>query len=675
MTDAQPDRGLERGLAWAGLGLAAAVGLLRLQAWTCVNIQWSDRDLWRADRFFVDWPTTGAELSYGAGARVPGGGWYALLAALRATGADAAEVYRQLLLLDLLGAAVLAAAVWRGFGPVAAAVTALLYVSPAEVRAAMNAVWNPTLLPATLALAHALLAHALRTGSWRAWAGWSLTLSFAAQLHMTGLAWFGWSLVGLAWIAPRDLWRAAPALLAGVGLAWAPHLLDEALHGWPNTTAMWVQTPVREAWSAPAVAEAWTEVVAALAVFRPTVPALADLPISLLVAWLVALGAIAACRRDGDRFARALVLPAVALSLTPAASVALAFEDRYVLAALPAWAVLAGYGARQLDRGAVAGLAIAAVSPAVALAAMSSGWWHGVDPGDQVGSWTERKLADVLGALRSPERPTLADVVGRAAFLEDSPDGPRLLQGRSVEVLLTAAGQAFPGSLPPPCLLLVDGDPPDAATLAAAVGLGEVHVLDVTPIPWGTNSRVQAITWRPLTSDLCPSSLSTRYIDTPIEQRLRAAWPLADSPATLAGEPPLLAAQWQASPRRHLPALWVVGADLTPGPGRLTGQVHVPQLRGQSFNDGWYTASMADHLRLQLTRGDEVIDVALASVAVGVTGVVSPFRVDAAVPSGTWAVALVARPWFDPGVAPDWRNWEPANAEVRVPLSAEIVVP
>jgi hypothetical protein len=560
-------------------------------------------------------------------------------------------------------------------GPVAAAVTALLYLSPADVRAAMNAVWNPTLLPATLALAHALLARALRTGAWPAWTGWALTLSFAAQLHMTGLAWLGWSLVGLALIAPRELLRATPAILGGVALAWAPHLIDEAAHGWSNTRAMWVQTPVRDAWEAPGGGEAWTELLSALRVFRPTVPARWDLAISVLVGWLVAMGAIAALRRDGDRWVRALLLPVVAIAFTPAVSDTLAFEDRYVLVALPAVAVLAGYGARQLDRGALAGLAIVAVSPALALVSMSTGLRHNIDPGDQIGSWTERKLADVLGALRSPDRPGLADVVGRVAFLEDSPDGPRLLQGRSVEVLLTAAGEVFPGSLPPPCLLLVDGEAPDAATLATAVGLGEVQILDVTPIPWGTTSRVQVVTWNPVSSDLCPTSMSTRYIDTPVEQALRDAWPVDPNPTQLPGDPPLLAAQWQVEPRRHQPALWVVGAALTPTPGRLAGQIHVPQLRGQSFNDGWYTASMADRLRLRLTRGDEVIEVPLASTAVGATGVVSPFRVDAAVPSGVWSLVLVGRPWLDPGVSPDWRTWEPSRAEITVPLAEALVVP
>ena len=84
------DRGT-RLVALAGMALAVIVGVVRTQAWSSVHILWTDRDLWRADRFFIDWPTTGAELSFGDGARVPGGAWYAWLAVARALGADGAD--------------------------------------------------------------------------------------------------------------------------------------------------------------------------------------------------------------------------------------------------------------------------------------------------------------------------------------------------------------------------------------------------------------------------------------------------------------------------------------------------------------------------------------------------------------------------------------------------------
>lgn len=661
------DRGT-RLVALAGMALAVVVGLVRSKAWTSVHILWTDRDLWRADRFWIDWPTTGAELSFGDGARVPGGAWYAWLAVARGLGADGAELYEQLLLADVVCAVALGVAAWRAIGPVAAAVAMLLYASPADVRNAMNAVWNPTGLPVLLAGAHLCLAEALRAPAGRAaWVGWGLLVSLAAQLHMTGLAWLGWGLVSLVAV-DRAAARAALAPIgAGALIAWAPHLIDELVHGFPNTYALTHQTPIA-AVAAGRVGELnITELSASFLVLRPsTLPAL-DLAVSLCVAWFAALGLAGAWRADGDRFVRALTLPALAITLTPGLSATVIFEDRYVLAALPAWALIAGYGAQQLGRVAVVAVLVAAVSPTIALRQMRS--VLSGDPHDSRGNWPSRKLDDVLHAMLDAEHPRLSDLAGRTAFLDATPDGLRMAHARSAEAFLAAEGQHFPGSLPPPCLIVVDGPVPDASALAAALSVPVVEVLDEAAIPWGRESDVHVVRYRPGDATLCHTSMYNRYIDGPVEAELRALRPAPGQTLTLDGPDGAVrkvgAAHLETG--EYLPVIWYALADLHVQPGRLRGTVYVPQLGGQSFNTGWYLTGMAEDLRLVLD-GPGHVEIPLADTIVGPTGVVSPFRFDAAVPGGAWTLSIVGRPWVSPDTSADWPSWTRWTEDVHLAL-------
>jgi hypothetical protein len=572
---------------------------------------------------------------------------------------------------------VLGVAAWRAGGPVGASVAMLLYASPAEVRAAMNAVWNPTGLPVLLAGAHLCLAEGLRRpagrAAWVPWMGWGLLVSLAAQLHMTGLAWLGWGLVSLVVIDRRVARAALGPIGVGALIAWAPHLLDELVRGFPNTYALTHQTPVAAA-AAGRVGEVNVgELSSSFLVLRPTTLPALDLGVSLAVAWFAALGLAGAWRADGDRFVRALTLPALAITLTPGLSASVIFEDRYVLAALPAWALIAGYGAQQLGRAAVIGVLVAAVSPALALHQMRSELSG--DPEDHRGNWPSRKLDDVLHAMLDADHPRLADLAGRTAFLEDTPDGLRMVHARSAETFLAAEGQHFPGSLPPPCLIVVDGPVPDAATLAATLNLPTVEVLDERAIAWGEESDVHVVRYRPGQAQLCHTSMYNRYIDGPVEAELRALRPTPDQPMTLAGPEGAVrkVGAMRVETGEYGPLIWYALADLHAEPDRLRGTVYVPQLGGQSFNSGWYLTSMAEDLRLVLD-GPGHVEIPLADTIVGPTGIVSPFRFDAPVPPGAWTLAIVGRPWVNHDTSADWPSWTRWTRDVTLTLG-ELAVP
>jgi hypothetical protein len=350
------------------------------------------------------------------------------------------------------------------------------------------------------------------------------------------------------------------------------------------------------------------------------------------------------------------------------------FEDRYVLAALPAWALIAGYGAHLLGRPAVLAVLVAAVSPALGLQNMRS--VLSGDPQDNLGNWPSRKLDDVLHAMLDADHPRLADLAGRTAFLEDTPDGLRMVHARSAETFLAAEGQHFPGSLAPPCLLVIEGEVPAPEALAAALNLPELEVLAVRDIDWGRESDVHVLRYLPGAAALCQTSMYNRYIDGPVEAELRALRPqlASDRPLTLPGPDGAVRKVGTIHVDTGVgPLDWYALADLHPAPGQLRGIVYLPQLGGQSFNAGWYLTSMAEDLRLVLD-GPGHVELPLADRVVGPTGVVSPFRFDAPVPGGTWTVSITARPWINPDTTADGSTWRRWDRDVTLPLG-DLVIP
>jgi hypothetical protein len=646
------------------------VGLLRAFAWRQDHTLWTDRDLWRADRLFLDWPTAGAELSWGEGARVPGGAWYLWLGLGRALGFDAAALFQHLLLLDVVAVGAVGWLAWRAGGPVAGAVAALLYVGPTEAREAMRWLWNPTPAPTLVALSLVLLAEGLRTRRAGWFAGWAAVGGLAAQLHLSALAWVGWSVVSLLWVDRAGARRWLPAALAGLGVVYLPYAVGEWASGGENGRLMAVQGPVLAAQSGGFFAVQWEELPRAFGYFSPRVSDGADGAALVVFVALAAAGVAAAWSRDGAPWVRALCLPALAVTVTPCLSHNIVLEDRYVVVALPAWSVLAGYGAAALGRrwtGVGWGAMAAAAAPALVLAAtLSTQGWEG---DDNRADWPTHTLRALLTDLTGPDRPTRSDVAGRTVFLQpDGPDGWRVTP-LPVESLLAEVGEEFPGSLAPPCLAVSRQGAPDAASLGRAL---KVVVEAVEPVEAGGGAVVVA--YRVAGESRCRTSMYNRYVDSAAEAELRGVWRSTPPGRAIAlpGEAPTAR---RAGALRSAAGGFVelaVLAELTPRAGGLRGVLHLPQLGGTASNNGWFQTAMADQVALTLEGAGGVrVDVALSDAPIGASGIVAPLRFDADVPPGTWAVTLSARPWsLDGGGA-----WQPSGQALRLRLEDALVVP
>jgi hypothetical protein len=599
----------------AAVVLAVAASALgrRLVEGAFLWLMWADRDLVRSTQWPL--PVVGAELSYGAGARVPGGAVHALMGLPLALGAGPTGVYRFMVALDLAAAAWLAWAVWRAAGPGAAAVAvAVVALSPIAADN-LATLWNPGFLPLAATAVWLGVVAALRGGRPGWLVGAALALSIGAQLHLS------MALLGLG-LAAAVAWTPGAARVSGWAMLalvapYGPYLVAEARSGWPNTALLLAQRQVADAVSTERLA------------LDNAVPLLGFLGgagggVSHAAAAIVAVAA--AVGLWGLRRERAVAGALVAVGVVLAyhlvdANIQLGLEGtgRYLQVMLPGLAGLVAVG--------------------VAAAARERPWlWGVVGAGFLVlgAAWHEAhtrrarhplefgRLAAAVEGLAA-ERGSAAEVLGRTVLLTRSRDGWRWSADDALEWFLD--GEPFPGSLPGPCVALVVGDA-DPAEAVATLGATAVRALE-------QRDGLTVVTYD--RDGLCPTSLADRYLLSPQEAQLAEAYEALPADVGVELGPNATAVALDALRRAEGPAAVRVALLLERDGRRLV--LHSNQLRGLAHNAGFYQAARAERLELVL-RGDREHRVRLGGGPVGLGGVATPLRAE--LPAGRWSVTLEA---------------------------------
>jgi hypothetical protein len=523
----------------------------------------------------------------------------------------------------------------RRWGATAGAITLAALVVPSDVRSTMGWLWNPMLLPAMVAASIVALDRALRPDATAApWLLGGLALAVGAHAHFTAVSWAASTGVALLIIAPAAARRGLPAAALGFLLPYLPWLAHEARTGWVEASRLRDQSAGSVPTVAADVGRELLEVAGMLlaagrsgsAWDTPLLAALSAVPLAL-----AAVGATSAWRQP-DPLPRALVVGVAVVLLTPPLATGVLVEERYLLAALPGLAVLAGYGASRVPA-APALLAASAAWPVAELATPPSAAHPFFDAAGLFG------LVDHL----APTVGGPAGVAGRLLLLTPTDRGWSVPEPTPFDLRLHQAGATFPGSLPGPCLAVFAGSAPAdaAAAIAAAAQLTGATELDRAPAPHGaTLVRYTA------PGDRCPTVATNRYVPIPEEAAL-----LARFDAVTAGHP-------SAEPSDGGVTLFVghrltredgpdvpiaVALDLRPYPGGVELRWASNQLRGHAYNGGWFTDAAVTRPALRLTADDgRVVDLVLYQGLVGPSGVVPPWTDRFDVPAGRWRVAFTA---------------------------------
>jgi hypothetical protein len=676
--------------------LTAYVALHRLWEGDFAYVIWSDRDLVRSAVSFSQLPSTGAELSYGTGARIPGGAYHTLVWLAQQLTPDPQGVWRFQVGLDALAAAVLGLGVGRRFGGLAGALAAAAALGADPNTATQQRLWNPAWLP--LFAAVATVAWLRVVADRQAWAllVWGVAIALAGQMHVTALLLAPAMLPGIvAARAPHTVrWLAAAAL--GATAVYAPYLVSEAAHGWPNTrlllhpnqlsdASMLVSgdaRPWQTAWETLTTLSGTSSVQQLATRFGPGIVAVGAVAPALVAGVLIDLGT-RTTPRDQARASVLLGLITAILIETAmfarARYFAMGSSDttRYLLALTPLTATLVAVAgatavraAARWGRGAVPLLAtLLALSTGLRLIALDL---HTREHHTAHDHWSSL-VRWLDGAQRATGWP-LDQLAGRLVVAEGT--GPHTWRphlATPIDALLRAQGLAFPGSLTPPCAVLfptspADPAPLDDATLAATLGDGVSN--PVVDARHDLSPSLALVVYHPSVGR-CPTTLSNRYLLTPEEEVAREAWP---------GTPPGTAHRLTDADGS---ARWVVNVDLaagTTGPPldapmlvtvgpRDDGQevsLHANLLRGYAWNGGLFMNGDADHPRLIATLPDGTTQtVDLAAGRVGVGGELTPLRARAQLPAGAaLAFAIDVQPQ---------RAWDPRAARgaptvVQIPL-------
>jgi hypothetical protein len=636
----------------SALGIGAAVVLLavlvsvRLGAAEMHWILWGDRDLTRAIGLSHTWTTTGAELSYGSGARLPGGAWHVAQAPFFALRQNPVDVWRAWTLLDALAGVGLAWAVGRATGPVGGVATAAAYLGFSTARETLRRLWNPTMVPPLLGASHLVLLAGLSGRRW-AWPVWGWLLALAGQAHFTGLLWMAASLAALVALRPRETVRHAPGVLLGVFVAYLPYLVAEATSGWANTWALTEQGPVHSARVGVLGMFEASDLLEAGAYLAPGTPrgqpSLRSLGVVFAAAALWGIARASALPPAVRDLSRVLAVATVANLLAPALDPGVPPEARYTLTALPAAAVLVGLGAAALGRAGWLVLAVGLAAPSVELYDRTLRI-----RGGQAYTWAGRKAT--LDAAREALGGDWSHLSGRFVMAFHDERGWAWGQPDPMDWLLAVEGSTFAGSQPGPCALGLADRPPeqavDAGFVAGLLGLpgDAVRVLSVREAVTSIDLVVYDVSGRP-----CRTTATNRYIDTPVEAAIRPRWSrFTDGEVDVEPIPEGVRAVVGLDPPgpRSLRALLAI--DLVPTAGRVTATLHGNQLRGWAYNGGWFESVRLDRPGLLLEPADgtagpvEPVRLPFADEQVGWWGVVTPLTTAAEVPRGTWRVRFVA---------------------------------
>ena len=703
---AQAEAAWVRGTRWALASgvLAAAVWCVatRFGSGDLIWLMWADRDLMRASVPWSQLPTSGAELSYGMGARVPGGAIYWLMHAGMTLRDDPVFIWRTMLALDIAGMAMVAWMTRRMLGGAAACVAVAVWALSPVSFDTVRTLWNPGYLPLFVAVGTGFSLHAVRTRDARWWPVGMVALAVGAQLHLTAGS--------LAVVLALGVWSARPAgvlratLLSAIGalVVYAPHLWTEWRDGFPNTVAMRAQSQVGAALD-PLGHGAGLRNVGPIAQLLGGMTELApgdarrhtlgwgtwaasDLLACFAIGALLLSLATVWSRRDRAPVALAsvVIVAGVAYFLSdPAIDMTVSGSGRYLMVLVPAWSLLTAWGVSSSSawlarRSAALGLLPWALA-ALSVGAQASGW-QGRFESDVRAFWLYPRMVETLDAVAERTGGTLQDVTGRTMLWYKEGQGDwtwRVSDG--VDDLLRRRGESFPGSLPPPCAILLLGR---GRTVPEPVTAEQILVRLAQPIPDLTVLGSEVIGSNRLvrythSGARCHTSMTDRYVLSDAEQRLFAAMQLMAPGATVRDPDPARGRyRWvsviDGARVNRGPAGMPLGllVDVTTVGDQVSVALHSNQLRGRAWNSGFFSAAMVADPTLLLERdGVEPVRLPIALGYVGGAGVMTPLvRSATVVPTGTWRAALVGEVvgGFDEA------HWPPSNPVTRTPFRVEL---
>ncbi len=646
------------GWALLGIALVSLVLALRMARQEFHWLTWADRDFVRASAPWWPWEALGSELSHGPGARLPGGAW-PLLVRLGLMGRQQpSDVFHLFFGLDVAGGLLLAEAARRRAGLWVAAVVGAVWFAPSPARGALLLLCNPSMMPFFLAVAQVALAAAVLHNRRWAWTLWAWSACIAAQGHFLALWAFAVSGVVVLALRRETFVRRAGWVGLGVALAYGPYTVQDAARGFPNTLALLGQDPLRTgSGGRPWVLqldEAWSSLLHLVPQGQGAgAGVLGWLPAVLTLLLAVAgAAAFAFARRDLRHLGVVAVLSLTANLAVPALDPQIEPDLHYVLAVLPSFVLLVAAGAHALREGVPTrfrGWLTAALTLALGAPFAVEAWHLRVPSGPpDMFTWSGREAAFRTLTERYGWSPS--EQAGRLFFAYPTGSGWALTGTDGMEWVLARANQAFPGSLPPPCVAVMgthaNQPSPDVADVAAALGEAPeafelLERIEVSP-------SMVLLRYDPGTPT-CPTLASNRYVDSPVEAQLRPLFRALDDGVArpLPGASP---GSRYAVPLVHdtpeFVARVITAVDLVPGARGVVVTLHSAQLRGASqSHGGWLGAGLVSDptVRFVPDEGDSVVELPLAVGFVGLNHRLAPLHGTVTLPPGTYSVRLGAR--------------------------------
>ncbi len=631
---------------------------------------WSDRDMLRSDVSFLDLPTMGAELSYGIGARIPGGAMHTLWWAVLQLRDDPRFVWMVQWALLVVGAGWLARDMARRLGALAGAMTFASLLAAPVVWGSLRTLWNPGWIPVFLAVGFTAWLKAVLDRDGRGLPLFAACVAVGATAHMSV------PLLALcalpAWILARPVTKPRHVVAAvGVVVAtYTPYLISDARNGWWNLRAMGAQQQVDGLIPTQLADDVWTElsgIVAQLSGWSGVSPESVGLTMwGTVIAAVGVAGALAWVRR-GYSDGRLLLASGSVVALFVAAyagssiNAGMLVNSRYLLAGAPAVALLAGAFLRAATQ--------AAPRVAWLSASLVAAWPVTVMLSQRDAAVRELRAPEVFdyghllewtSAVRQATGWSLQDVSGRTLAVRYR--GTHFERQVSVPVawLLAHEGQAFPGSLPPPCALVVEHeeDSPSSEWATPAAMAGALLVDQVTSVDRVVELAPRsALVLYATASGRCPTSFDQRYVLTPEEL---LTWPEEGAPQEdhAARLPDVDGdSRWRVTLQAgggQVP-MWVRGLVLWhPHDDVVDVSFHSNQLRGQGWNYGFFGNAAVRGVRVvgHDAAGAEVASIVLATGIVGGDGALTPIAATGAWPAGVTPELEVG---VDPAILP-WRN-------------------
>lgn len=660
----------ERVPTWLLALAAAAVALARIVDDGFLYLHWADRDLWRTAHLDASALTLGAELSYGTGARVPGGALQLLLAPPVFLSGSPAAAHAWMAGLDALGVVVLAVALRRLVGPWGAAVGAAWYVGSDATSETLQRLWNPGFEGLWIAVAVAVCVEAVRRDDARALPVAGLCIGVAMQLHLSALLTGLGLAIGVLWARVPGALRRAPWVVAAAIVPYVPYLIVDGVRGWPNTRSLVGPGQVRDLTTVDAsgigrdlsdvahilggshTAEAfgwWAET-------RWGVGELADTVVQVALVGVALMLAYGAWSSQGPaRRALRVVLPPVALALlyflrSKSIDLGSAGGARYLFSTVPCLAVIAAIGAPALRRAVpaaarhVAGLGVLLG----ALLALTGAALQVAETGRDLRDWDQ--LRDVTADLQAKLEWAQDDVTARVLVLKQRGGVWAFDEAIADAYLLDRQGLERKADVTGPCAVLLDSfdqpavptELPDGAALGTLLGLdGPVVIRDEVPLAWWNRLLVYD---HP--DGRCPATFDQRYVATPAEAAGRDLGPREVGASTELPAPApgvtRVAGVYDADAGLHprLPRRVHVVVDLAWADGAVTATLHSNQLRGQAWNGGWYEHArlIAPTLVFDGPGGPHLLR--LSDGPVGYRAAHTPLTASLPLPAGSWRVGL-----------------------------------